>query len=446
MKVLVCGATGCVGSAVVNALRSRGHSVVEGARSLPDGRFTLHVDYAVSRAPAEWAERLRAEHIAAIVNCVGILVPRHGQTFERVHTQGPIELFRGAALAGVRRVIQVSALGANGEPCSLAMPYLHSKWLADEALRVSALDWAVLRPSLVYGPRSQSAALFATLAALPVIGLPGRGLQRVQPIHVFELAEAIALLVERKSELRCVLEMGGPQALSYREMLATYRAALGFGPALWLPVPMPLMKLGAGVAECLPQQAFCRDTLCLLERGSVPAVNDAQALLGRPLTTLAQGLVVTAPHPSLDLRVQMSPAMNLALRASLAFMWLSSALVTMALPEESGVLRLLARCGFEGQLAWGVMIASCLLNAALGVATLSRPSQGVYVLQLAAVLGYTATAAVNMPELTLDHCGPLAKNVPVALLVLLMAMAQPLKSGTHRAGRVTGARLPATPQ
>ena len=445
MKVLVCGATGCVGSAVVNALRSRGHGVVQGTRRLPDGKFTMHIDYAQPTAPAEWAERLRAQHIDAVVNCVGILMPSRGQTFERVHTRGPVELFRGAALAGLGSVIQVSALGVSGEPDSLAMPYLHSKWLADEALRACAVDWAVLRPSLVYGPGSQSAALFATLASLPVIGLPGRGLQQVQPIHVFELAEAIALLIERKGELRCVLQMGGPQALSYREMLARYRSALGLGSALWVPVPMSVMKLAAGVAECLPQQAFCRDTLRLLERGSTPAVNDAPLWLGRALTPLAQGLIVTKPQPLVDLRVQLSPTMAAILRASLAFMWIYTALVTMVLPEASGVLRLLARCGFEGSAAWAVMVGSCVLNAALGAAILWRPSQAVYMLQFAAVLGYTATAAVNMPELTIDHCGPLVKNAPIIALVMLLAMAQPAQAGTRHASVNGSARPPLRP-
>ncbi len=450
MNVLVCGATGCVGSAVVNALRSRGHRVVAGARGLADGKLSLHIDFAQPRTPAEWAERLRAGHIEAVVNCVGILMPRPGQTFERVHTLGPIELFHGAALAGVRRVVQVSALGAGPEPpdddTRAAMPYLHSKHRADETLRGLALDWAVLRPSLVYGPRSQSAALFATLASLPLIGLPGRGAQRVQPIHVFELAEAVALLVERRGELRRVLELGGPHAMSWRDMLAAYRNALGLAPPLWVPVPMPLMKLAAAVAEGLPQQAFCRDTLRLLERGSVPAVNDAASLLGRPLTPLAQGLVVTAPQPLVDLRVQLSPAMAAVLRSSLAFMWLYTALVTLLLPEASGVLRLLARCGFEGNAAWAVMIGSCMLNTLLGLIALRRPTAWANLLQIGAVLGYTATAALNMPELTIDHCGPLVKNLPILALLLLLSMVQPMPTQAPRGARLSGpARAPLSP-
>ena len=449
MRVLVCGSTGCVGSAVVHALRSRGHKVIEGSRAATDGPHALQLDYTQPVTPQAWAERLTALRLDAVVNCVGILMPSRGQSFERVHAHGPIELFRGAAIAGVRRIVQVSALGVGGDAAGLATPYLQSKLKADDALASLALQWAVLRPSLVYGPGSQSAALFATLASLPAIGLPGRGAQPVQPIHVYELAEAVARLVERPGDLRDVLELGGPAVMSYREMLAAYRAALGAGDAVWLRVPMPFMKLGAWLAEALPQKVFCRDTIRLLERGSVPVVNAAPALLGRAPTPLAQGLAITPPEPLIDLSVRLSPAVALAVRGALAFMWLYTALVSAWLPLQSGALQLLARCGFEGTAGVAALVLSCALNITLGVLTLVRPTPWLYVVQAGAVLGYTLTAAWHMPELTLDHCGPLVKNLPVLMAVLVLWMAHPAAvaqasrrtRSAARAGAARGALL-----
>lgn len=425
MRVLVSGSSGCVGRAVVHALRTRGHQVVEGARGLADTRRSLPMDFARRTEPAVWCERLRTLKIEGVVNCVGILMPSRGQSFARVHTEGPIELFRGAALAGVRRVVQISALGVDGSPEALATPYLSSKLLADDALAAMRLEWAVVRPSLVYGPHSQSAALFATLASLPVIGLPGLGGQQVQPIHVFELAEAVARLLEQEAAPQAVFELGGDAPLAYRDMLAHYRSALGLAAPLWLPLPLPLMHLAARVAELLPQKVFSRDTISLLERGSVPRVNAAPCLLGRAPSGMAQGLLVTKAEPMMDLRVQMSPLVHGTLRATLAFMWIYVSLVTLLLPQASGVLSLLARCGLNGNHGVAVMLLSCGLNLTIGALVIWRPAPWVYALQVAAVIGYTATAAVSMPELTIDHCGPLVKNVPVLGLVVLLWLAAP---------------------
>ena len=429
LRVLVTGATGCVGRAVVNALRSRGHHVVEGARGRTDTRHGLAVDFAHPVSPTAWADRLRRLQVDTVVNCVGILMPSRGQSFERVHTDGPLELFRGAVLAGVRRVVQISALGVDGSPEALAAPYLNSKLRADDGLASLPIEWAVLRPSLVYGPGSQSAALFATLASLPLIGLPGRGRQQVQPLHVFELAEAVARLVEQRDAPQAVFELAGDQAVSYREMLSRYREALGLAAPLWLPVPLPLMQATAWLAEAAPQKVFSRDTLRLLERGNVPTRNAAPALLGRTPSTLAHGLAITPPEPMVDLRVRISPVVATLLRASLAFMWICTSLVTLLLPEASGVMHLIERCGLAGPVGIAAVLFFCTLNLTLGAMAWKGSAPWVWALQFAAVSCYTLTAAMGMPELTIDHCGPLVKNLPVLALIGVLWLAAPQAQG-----------------
>ena len=370
VNILVCGASGCIGRAVVQALRWRGHRVVAASRKAGAGGETLALDFMRARPPADWAADLRARRIDAVVNCVGILMPGADASFERVHTDGPVELFRGAALAGIGRVVQISALGVAAAAEAGETDYLRSKRLADEALLGLDLDAAIVRPSLVFGPGSASAALFATLAGLPVIGLPGAGRQRVQPIHVLELAEIVAGLVERSGSARGIYELGGKEPIDYRQMLATYRAAQGLGEAIWLPVPMPLMTLGARLAERVPQRVFSRDTLRLLERGNVPARNAAPVLLGRAPSGLAEGLAVTPPRPLLDTRVDLALPVELGLRLALAFLWIYTAAISAWLPERSGVLELLARCGFVGSAGQAALAASCALNLTLGILTL----------------------------------------------------------------------------
>lgn len=419
MNVLVCGSTGCIGAAVVAALRWRCHRVVETARPKRGANdAAVPLDFMAPVAPEQWAERLVALRIDAIVNCVGILMPGRDQSFERIHHLGPAELFSGARIAGVTRVIQVSALGV-GARGSASSSYLCSKQRGDDALLALGLDGAVVRPSLVFGPRSESARLFATLASLPVIGLPGRGEQRVQPVHVWELAESIARLVERSGAVRGVYEIAGGEPICYQQMLAEYRRAQDLGDAIWVPVPMPLMRLGARAAEWLPQRVYCRDTLALLERGNVAARNAAPLLLGRPASTLAEGLATTPPATAVDLGVRLAPPVRDAVRIALALLWIYTAAVSAIWPHDSGVLELLARCGFAGTAGWLALAASCTLNASLGIATLRRPTVALYAVQMGAVIGYTLCAAVNVPQLTIDHCGPLAKN---ALLLASIAI------------------------
>jgi uncharacterized protein YbjT (DUF2867 family) len=443
MRVLVAGASGCIGRAVVHALRSRGQTVIAASRSAGSA---LRIDYMQAVTPATWAERLRQARIDVVVNCVGILMQSRTQRFARIHAQGPIELFRGAALAGVSRIVQVSALGETdmGDVGDDHPPYITSKRGADRELAALPVTHAIVRPSLVYGPGSASASLFATLASLPVISLPGGGTQGVQPIHVYEVAEAIARWVEDEASTSGVFELAGPNAMSYRQMLTTYRAAMSLGAALWLPLPMALMHAGAAVAERLPQKVFSRDTLRLLERGNTSLANAAPQLLKRAPSAMAVGLRVTPPAAAIDLRVALSPAVSSLLRASIAFMWLYTALVSALLPHESGVLHLLARCGFSGDAGVLMLVASCALNTVLGVAVLRRPGPAAYALQIGAVLGYTLTAAVNMPELTIDHCGPLAKNLPLLAMLVLLWLAAPTTAAVQATREAASPRAATT--
>lgn len=285
MKVLVCGASGCIGGAVARMLRARGHEVVEGGRSMPADAGHLPVDYTAGHDAAHWARCLDGKGVDALVNAVGVLLPSGRNTYDAVHARGPSGLFNGAAQAGVRRIVQVSALGVGHGPDALRTRYATSKLEADDALRAlgatQGIDWAIVRPSLVYGPRSQSAGLFRLMTRLPLIGLPGGGQQAVQPIHVDDVAEVIVNMLEHARPIGSEVELAGPKPMRYRDMLAAFRRAQGLGQALWLPVPMPAMKLTAWLAQALPQQALSPDTLTMLEHGNTSTRNGAAQWLGR---------------------------------------------------------------------------------------------------------------------------------------------------------------------
>lgn len=294
MKVLVCGASGCIGGAVARLLRERGHQVVEGGRSLPADDAHLPVDYGAGHDAAHWARCLHGKAIDAVVNAVGVLLPSGRNTYDAVHARGPSALFDGAVQAGVRRIVQVSALGVGRGPDALRTRYATSKLEADDALRAlgatRGVDWAVVRPSLVYGPRSQSAGLLRLMTRLPVIGLPGGGEQPVQPIHVQDVAEVIANMLAHPQPIAREVELAGPRPMRWRDMLAAFRRAQGLREPLWLPVPMPAMKLTAWLAQALPQQALSPDTLTMLEHGNTARHNGAAEWLGREPVAMEQAV------------------------------------------------------------------------------------------------------------------------------------------------------------
>lgn len=256
-----------MGRAIAEALRARGHSVTTAGRSGCD----VTVDFAYDTALEAFAELVRGSHI--VVNAVGILMERGDNRFEAVHVQAPTALFAACAQARVARIVHISGLGVG---TGLPGAYLRSKLAAEQALAAGPVDYAIVRPALLVDDACPSTRLFKFLATLPVIGLPDLwhpGASLLAPISVHEVAQGVARLCEHPKALRRTVEMAGPVALTYRQMLANYRKAAGKGAALWLPLPWWLMKLTALLAAYLPQKVFSIDTVRLLQAQRLPQDN-----------------------------------------------------------------------------------------------------------------------------------------------------------------------------
>src|SRR5690606_31525926 len=162
MVILLTGASGFIGARLSVAVRAAGHVVMDARRAPPDDAPAVRVDFTHDLAERDWLPRLAG--VDMVINAVGILREHGSQTFERIHTRAPIALFSACAAAGVRRVIQISALGAERGQTG----YFASKRAADEFLATLPLDWTIVRPSLVYGPGGTSALLFEMYAGLPL--------------------------------------------------------------------------------------------------------------------------------------------------------------------------------------------------------------------------------------------------------------------------------------
>lgn len=268
MNVWLLGASGFVGRQVAQALRGAGHTLVSRPR----------VDMARATAAADWLPHLSG--VDAVVNTVGVLRDSRRRPIWPTHASGPQALFDACAQAGVRRVVQVSALGIEGNPTA----YARSKRAADEHLLAladrGALHAVVLRPSIVVGEGGASSGLFRALARLPWLLLPvpvARGL--AQPLHVDDLAAAVVACLS--GDHRGVLALAGPEVFTLQGLIAHWREALGHAPARVALLPEAPSRWSARLGDAVPLTPWCSETLALLAQPNTADAATLQALLGR---------------------------------------------------------------------------------------------------------------------------------------------------------------------
>ena len=267
MKILLTGASGFIGRNLAAALTMAGHQVVPASRR--DG-----MDFRQMLSPAVWIPRL--DGVDAVINAVGIIGETGRQRFESLHTLAPIALFQACVQTGVRRVVQISALGADDTAVSA---YHLSKRAADDGLRELDLDWFVLKPSLVYGRGGRSAALFMRMATLPLIPVIGDGRQMLQPVHISDLVAAVVQALT-SPDVRQTLDVVGAERISFADWLQAMRRTRGQPRARLLHVPallaMTLMRVASVVSPLLRA-----DNLRMLQRGSVGDCQLLTQFLGR---------------------------------------------------------------------------------------------------------------------------------------------------------------------
>jgi NADH dehydrogenase len=257
--ILVTGASGFVASHVMPELIGGGHRIRALVRD-PKGEDTIRrrldpaqlraVEFAYAQLDDAAGLRRAAEGVDAIVHLIGI--PRDwngGKDLDRVNRRGTRALLEAAKAAGVSRFVHMGALGVRDDP---KLPYGRSKTRAMADVRASGLDWTTLKPSLLFGERDGFFNQIALLARLSpgVMPIPAGAVSRFQPFSVGDLARVVRLVVEDPATVGREFELGGPDALTYREI--TRIALRGMGKRrLLLPMPQPLIMLVARVAEAL---------------------------------------------------------------------------------------------------------------------------------------------------------------------------------------------------
>ena len=279
--VAVFGGSGFIGRYLVRRLAAAGWRVAVAVRNPRRAHFLQPLGDVGQIVPVRCDVTRREEVRAvlagagALVNLAGILFERGRRSFRRVHVEAAEHIGEAAAAAGIRRAVQVSAIGAAPRSRSA---YGRSKAQAEAALRRHLPEAVVLRPGVVFGPEDDFFNRFGRMAALsPAIPLIGGGLTRFQPVYVDDVAAAIAAALEERSAAGRTYELGGPAIYSFRALMEIMRRETG-RRVLLLPLPFFAARLLASVLQFAPRPPLTPDQLRLLESDNVAAA----ASLGLP--------------------------------------------------------------------------------------------------------------------------------------------------------------------
>lgn len=425
MNILLTGASGFIGDALLRRLLLHGHSVTACCRHperilLDSVNLTrLSIDFADADRCEDWLPHLEA--IDVVINSVGIIAESGRQSFEQLHSRTPIALFEAAERIGVGKVIQLSALGADDQAVSA---YHRSKKTADDALRSLSVPWIILQPSIVYGDGAPSTAFLHALAALPVHLLMDGGRQLLQPIHVDDVTEAILLCLNPATATRQTLALVGPTPISYADYLQGLRRRLGKPPAIKLSLPYRYLSLSCYFSACLGEALLSKDNLVMLNRGNTADPAAVSWLLGRPPAELAEQLL-NKPASQQERWHANLYFFKPLLCWTIAIVWLWSGITSLWFYPHQLSYQLLAETGITGSAAPLLLYGLAAMDIAFGVATLARfrPAK-VTLWQIYIVLGYSLAVAVKLPEFLFHPFGPLLKNLPFLVCLLLYKQLQ----------------------
>lgn len=424
MRILVTGAYGFIGSHIVAALVAADHEVVcavRGARL--DSRFpglrAVACDMSRDVDAGVWLPRL--DGIDAVVNCAGILREQAGDRFDTVHVQVPRALYEGCLQTGVRRVVQISALGnANdGE-------FIASKHRGDEHLATLSLDATILRPSLVYSARGSygGTSLLRAMAALPgVIAVPEAATRPcVQPIAAEDVALAVVAALSRAQHCSQIIELVGPRAMGLDDYLQCWRRWLGLRAAHVWVVPTVLARVACRIGEGLGRGPLGKTMERMLEHGNLASAGALERMhqqLGLSPRSLERALAEAPSHVQDRWHARLYFALP-ALRISLAFLWLASGLIGWTLPADT--VSAATRTGpLPDDASLVLARATASLDLLLGMLCLVRwRPRWVLGGMLMMLLGYTLGIGALWPIHWLDPLGGLLKNVPLMAAVAVL--------------------------
>jgi NADH dehydrogenase len=200
---------------------------------------------------------------------VGIIreYPSRGITFHKLHVEATRNVIAAMQAAGVRRLIHMSALGSGP---GAVTAYFRTKWEAESAVKDSGLLWTVMKPSVIFGPADEFVNMLAgQVRRLPLVPVLGDGRYQLQPVSVRDVAAGFVKALTLPAAIGRVYEIGGPERLSYNELLDHIARSLGRERAPKIHLPLPLMRPMIKLGERFPFFPLTTDQLAMLLMNNV---------------------------------------------------------------------------------------------------------------------------------------------------------------------------------
>lgn len=422
MRVLVTGATGLIGAALVAALIDAGHSVVAIARrtaraerSVPAADW-IALDIAAAIRPEDWLPHLA--EIDAVVNCAGVLQDSPHDSTHGVHVDGADALFTACEQRGLRRVVQISAIGLDRLATTA---FARTKQVADESLKRRDLNWVILRPSVVLGPAAYGgSALFRGLAALPVLPvIPGTG-----PLQVVQLDDVVAtclFFITPSAPSQIVLDLPGPERLSFADVIRQYRSWLGWREPYVVKLPYWAFAALCRVADSVSwlgwRPPLRTTSLHELSKGSVGDPRAWTEMTGIVPQSLTAALA-KRPASVQERRFAGMYLLKPVAFAVLALFWIVTGVVSLG-PGCGSAIDLMREAG-AGIFSVPAVIAGSVIDIAIGAAIAWRRTarKGLWA-ALAVTSLYLVVGTLTTPRLWGDPLGPFVKIFPILVLNLV---------------------------
>ena len=423
MRVLLLGAYGLIGAELARRLAQDGHEVIglgrsrRAARRVPSVSRWIYADLRSLTEKNAW--RFHLSRVEVVINAAGALQDGAKDDLSAVQDRSIRALIDACEQQeSVRRFVQISAPGATADA---ETPFMRTKFVADEALKASNLDWVVFRPGLVISANAYGGTqLLRMLAAFPVVQPLTYGGRDLQTVAVSDVCDAVSRAVSGEAPSGDY-DLVEPYAPRLRDIVLGLRAWLGYSAPLavieapaWMAAPASWL---ADLAGWLGWRSPLRSTAMRVIANNV--VGDPapwRGVTGRDLKPLAHTLsdMPATAQERLYARAQLAlPIVMLTLAA----FWFASGLIGYAHVAAATTV-LSGAIPYEA--ARTFVIGGSLLDMLLGVAVLFRRwSKAALIGMLVMTAGYVGASIVFTPHLWGDPMGPMVKAIPAAVLAFV---------------------------